>query len=212
MANLVVTSGCLPGILSGKKYAKALFCLYAVSEIRERLLFQAYVEHAAQKSPVKTAEPWLLEALVQLISMHAREHLLMAVQDDDLKEIVTDFLTFESYDADGIMRPTMPDVSSFSSMPWKQTMLDYTTNAWQIWHLCSSLKGDKIMHDTWHGMKLSSLTLKWVILVHLSCRTAELSCSFNETWLRCRDEIDRTMEEPFMKFTKSWGGKLLYCL
>ena len=69
----------------------------------------------------------------------------------------------------------MTDESSCSSMPWKQTMVVYTTNACRIWHLCSSLKGDKTMHDTWCGMTLSSPTLKWAILVHLRCWTMEQS-------------------------------------
>ena len=38
-----------------------------------------------------------------------KKHLLMAVQNDDLKEIVRDFLTFEISVADGILRPNMPD-------------------------------------------------------------------------------------------------------
>ena len=137
----LVTSGCLPGILSGKKYAKALFCLDAVNETLERQLFHAYVEQVTQEFPVKFAELWSIEALVQLISMHGRVHLLIVVQNNDLKEIVRDFLTFKSSVPDGTLWLTMPGKSSCSSMPWKQTMLAYTTNSWQIWHLCSSLKG-----------------------------------------------------------------------
>ena len=51
----MVTSGCLPGVLSGKKYAKALFCLYAVSEALERLLFQHWSESSWC---VSDAEQW----------------------------------------------------------------------------------------------------------------------------------------------------------
>ena len=40
----LVTSGCLRSVLTGKAYAKALFCLKAVSEAMERLLIKRFVE------------------------------------------------------------------------------------------------------------------------------------------------------------------------
>ena len=36
----LATSGCFRSVLNGKHYAKALFCLYCVSEALERFLFE----------------------------------------------------------------------------------------------------------------------------------------------------------------------------
>ena len=39
----LITSGCLASVLSGKAYAKALFCLKTVTEAMERLLIKRFM-------------------------------------------------------------------------------------------------------------------------------------------------------------------------
>ena len=50
-----VTSGCLQWMLSEKIYAKLLWCMKAVSEGLERLLFQAFMDDLVQDSPHHTS-------------------------------------------------------------------------------------------------------------------------------------------------------------
>ena len=44
LESALVTSGCLRGVLTGKAYAKAMYCLKATSEAMERLLIQQFIE------------------------------------------------------------------------------------------------------------------------------------------------------------------------
>ena len=60
-ANLV--SGCLLCLLSGKNYAKFLWCLKAVSEGLERLLFMAFMGDFVQDSPHHTTNIVALRSL-----------------------------------------------------------------------------------------------------------------------------------------------------
>ena len=53
-ANLV-TSGWLQWVLSEKIYAKSLWCLRAVSEGLEHLLFKAFMDDLVQDSPHHTS-------------------------------------------------------------------------------------------------------------------------------------------------------------
>ena len=61
-ANLV-TSGCLQWVLSEKNYVKSLWCLKAVSEGLERLLFKAFMDDLVQDSPHHTSNIAALSSL-----------------------------------------------------------------------------------------------------------------------------------------------------
>ena len=63
MGVYLVTSGCLQCVLSGKNYAKSLYCLKAVSEGLERLLLTAFMDGLAQDSPHHTSNIAVLSSL-----------------------------------------------------------------------------------------------------------------------------------------------------
>lgn len=70
----LVTSGCLTSVLKGKAYAKALFCLRTVTEDKERLLLDRFLEEEEVESPD-------LLALLNLAQSCDRQNLNLALQD-----------------------------------------------------------------------------------------------------------------------------------
>ncbi|XP_069107841.1 uncharacterized protein [Argopecten irradians] len=77
----LVTSGCLKSVLSGKAYAKALFCLKTVCESLERLLLERFIqEEEIQLTP---------EALLNLISSCDQENLDLALRDESTHNVIS---------------------------------------------------------------------------------------------------------------------------
>ena len=70
----LVTSGCLKSVLSGKAYAKALFCLKTVCEALEWLLMEKF----EQEESVQVNNP---VALFNLVKSCSRENLNLVLQD-----------------------------------------------------------------------------------------------------------------------------------
>ncbi|KAF3836203.1 hypothetical protein F7725_028761, partial [Dissostichus mawsoni] len=70
----LVTSGSLKGVLSGKAYAKSLFCLKTVCESMERLLMERFIEEES----VLITDP---AALLNMTQSCNREHLDEALKD-----------------------------------------------------------------------------------------------------------------------------------
>ena len=84
----LVTSGCLKSVLSGKAYAKALFCLKTVCEAMERLIMEQFlVEESIQiDDPV---------AILQHVNYCNREHLDIELRDPSALEIIRKYRDFE---------------------------------------------------------------------------------------------------------------------
>ena len=68
----LVTTGCLSGVLKGKAYVKALFCLKTVSEAMQRSLFERFTE----EENVEVFNPMALLNIVQICN---RENLNLAL-------------------------------------------------------------------------------------------------------------------------------------
>ncbi|KAK0148594.1 hypothetical protein N1851_011079 [Merluccius polli] len=85
----LVTSGCLEGVLKGKAYAKALFCLKTVSEAMERLLLQRFIE----EENVEITNP---KALFDLVQTCSRENLDLAQKDPSTLDILKKYEAYEN--------------------------------------------------------------------------------------------------------------------
>ena len=85
----LVTSGCLEGVLKGKAYAKALFCLKIVREAMERLLLQRFME----EENVEITNP---KALFDLVQTCSRENLDLALKDPSTLDILKKYEAYEN--------------------------------------------------------------------------------------------------------------------
>ena len=84
----LVTSGCLKSVLSGKAYAKALFCLKTVCEAMEQLIMEQFlVEESIQiDDPV---------AILQLVKYCNRDELMCYPLTPVLHSLGTSWLLFK---------------------------------------------------------------------------------------------------------------------
>ncbi|XP_060552961.1 uncharacterized protein LOC132714190 [Ruditapes philippinarum] len=83
----LVTSGCIQNVLSGKAYAKALFCLKTVTEAMERLLFERFAENMESE-----LNPTLLMKLVSILS---RDTLNSLLDDQSVTDFIDQYISFE---------------------------------------------------------------------------------------------------------------------
>lgn len=83
----LVTSGCLKGTLSGKGYAKALFCLKTVCEALERLLFERYNEDENVEI--------VPEAVLVLINSCEREQLDHTLADQSTRQMLDGYIKYQ---------------------------------------------------------------------------------------------------------------------
>ena len=77
----LVTSGCLKAVLSGKAYAKALFCLKTVCESMERLLMEQLL---AEEGIHLDNQP----AIIELVNQCNRENLDAFLNEPSSQELL----------------------------------------------------------------------------------------------------------------------------
>ncbi len=94
----LVPSGCLKSVLSGKAYAKALFCLKTVCEALERLLLEVFIdEFHLQISP---------KALTNLIQKCDHQNLDNSLKDACTIQIINQYVAFQDRVRRGLLGKT----------------------------------------------------------------------------------------------------------
>ena len=135
-ANLV-TSGCLKNVLSGKAYAKALFCLETVSEAMERLLMERFIEEES----VKIDDP---AAILNLVNLCCRHNTDAAVKDLSVLNIFQKCSEFEEKIRQGHLGKTATFWFSFIEHTRLVSMMLYAvkTNNLKLFHKCNGDMAD----------------------------------------------------------------------
>lgn len=128
----MVTSGSLKGVLSGKAYAKSLFCLKTVCEAMERLL----MEHFIEEENVPIADP---AALLNLIQSCDRKHLEEAIDDPSILTLIERYCNYEEKVRKGHLGKTATFWMSFVDHCHLVFMLllSIKTNNLQLFHKCN---------------------------------------------------------------------------
>lgn len=128
----LVTNGCLRHVLSGKAYAKALFCLKTVCEALERLLFDCFIqEENLEINP---------ESLLNLIESCDCEHLDRALADSSTSAIIQKYLEYQERVRNGHLGKTAMFWLSVMDKFRLVLMMLYAVkkNSMQLFHKCSS--------------------------------------------------------------------------
>lgn len=133
----LVTSGCLPSVLKGKSYTKALFCLKAVSEAMERLLIEKFTEDES----VEVTNPTTLLSLVQNCN---RQTLNVALQDPSVIELLDKYTAYEEKVRAGHLGKTAVFWMSVIDHVRLILMLQFAvkTNNFQLFHKCNGDMAD----------------------------------------------------------------------
>ena len=114
----LVTSGSLKGVLSGKAYAKSLFCLKTVCEAMERLLMEQFVE----EENILIVDP---TALLNMTQTCDREHLDEALNDPSTLTLIERYCTYE----DKVRKGHLWKTTAF----W-MTFLDHSHLVFMLFH------------------------------------------------------------------------------
>ena len=125
------TSGCLKSVLSGKAYAKALFCLKTVCEALERLLIEVFIEEInVQISPA---------ALLDLIESCTRQQLDIALEDSSTLTVIQQYLDYQDKVRNGHLGKTAMFWLSVMDHQRLVFMLIYAvkTNNCKLFHVCN---------------------------------------------------------------------------
>ena len=208
-ANLV-TSGCLNGVLSGKSYAKSLRCLKAVSECFERLLFVQFVDQMQDNSELS------LEKIDELIQNSSRETLNTALEDQSFIALLEKYEEFENKVRKGLLGKTAMFWLSFIDHARRVFLLILAckTNNFPLFHRCMRDMTDMFFSYGGHNY---ARFLSWfdVYLTNIEAsHPGSTKLLENGAISVARSLIpenlcmvDKTMEETFMKFSKSKGGE-----
>lgn len=127
----LVTSGCLRSVLSGKAYAKALFCLKTVCEAMERILFEVFVEETSiQISP---------GAILSLIESCSRKDLHSSFKDVSTRAILEQYCEYQDKVRNGYLGKTAKFWLSVIDHQHLVLMLIYAvkTKNRELLHVCN---------------------------------------------------------------------------
>ena len=130
----LVKNGSLKGVLSGKAYAKALFCLKTVSEAMERLLIERFVEEAH----IPIDDP---AALLEVTQSCNRQNLDQALKDESTVNLIRKYQAFEEDARQGNLGKTAAFWMSFIDHCHLIFMLLYSikTNNIELFHCCNGM-------------------------------------------------------------------------
>ena len=123
----LVTTGSINSVISGKAYNKALFCLKAVVEALERLLFETFLEDQGDME-----EP---AALISLLVSPGSEQL----NDPAVNELVDSYKQYEEKVRQGKLEKTAVFWMSLIDQVHLLFMLQHSvkTNDLDLFHYCN---------------------------------------------------------------------------
>ena len=133
LESALVTSGCLRGVLTGKAYAKAMYCLKATSEAMERLLLQQFIE----ETHTDISD---ISAIITLLQSCDRENLRKATVDPMINDFLEGYFDFQAQVQGGRLGKTAAFWLSFIKHARLVFMLLYAikTNDFRLFHKCIS--------------------------------------------------------------------------
>ena len=128
----LVNSRSMKGVLSGKAYAKSLFCLKVVCEAMERLLIERFCEE--ENIPIDDPE-----VLLNLINSCNCDNLDSAVKDTSVLNLVGRYQSYEKKVSEGHLGKTAAFWMSFITHCHLVFMLLYSvkTNNFEMFHRCN---------------------------------------------------------------------------
>ena len=133
----LVTSGSLKGVLNGKAYNKALFCLKTVCEAMQGLLMEQFI----QDENIENCRP---EALFSLIHSCTREKLKVALNDRSTLDLLKKYKEYEDKVYNGHLGKTAQFWCSIIRNGHLVEMLLFAikTNNLKLFHKCNGDMSD----------------------------------------------------------------------
>ena len=151
----LVTTGSVKGVLSGKSYAKALFCLKSVCEAMERLLLEQYMK----EEEISIGDPTVL---LNIAKACTPENLSQAMQDPTIMTFMTKYQEYERKVQGGHLGKTARFWMSFIQHCHLIFMLLHSvkTNNIQLFHKCNGDMAELFFSFDGHNYSRYSMIYK----------------------------------------------------
>ena len=209
----LITQGSLQGVISGKNYSRAMACHKTVLEALERLLLTEYV---ISKNRAKLFESQSQETIMtDLLELPSGATMEAAKEDDEMLSLVKDYNEFKESVRRGELGKTA------------QLWISYMDHVWLIINVTRAVKYNDYslyfhtlfkMVDIFFSfggqnyaryLTFFAVFLASIEQTHPCARTLLEKGAFSVTRSfipgnRC--PVDKTIEETFMKHSKSHGG------
>ena len=208
----LTTSGSMKGIIGGTNYARAMFCHKSIVEALERLLLQRFTSenHANNK-----IEGFSSAKLRQLVEQRCDEHLDLVLDDPGLMGFLEDYESFKDSIREGKLGKSPQQWMSYMDHVWLVLgfIFSVKTNDFELYHACTfQMRGSFFVFNGQNYARY--LTYFSAFLANLDESHPEASELFRAGALSVarsfvpgnRCAVDKTIEETFMKHSKTRGG------
>ena len=211
----LVKQGTVKGVMNGKNYSRCIACHKILLESFEKLLFEIFMEREEMTSFFDKLPPLSKDKLQKLIDSPSKAVLEDALHDEHILSALQTYLTFKHNARTGELGITGQFWISYSDEIWLCLRLYEAVkrNDFLLYAHCIHLMPD--IFFSWGGQNFARyLTMFSVMLANIdethpgaTEMLKQGAFSVARSFIPgSRVDVDKTMEETFMKHSKSHGG------
>ena len=211
----LVGSGTVYGVLSGKNYSRAMVCHKTVLESLERLLIKRFLEHTGESKFFNSLPETAKGKLNEMKSSSTKDKLNDCIIDPDILGYIRRYCQFREEMANGEFGKTGQFWIAYMDAVWLALQLHESVkrNDFLLYAECILRMPD--LFFAYSGQNYARyLTMFSVFIANIdqthpgALELLKLGAfSVARSMVPgCRTDVDKTMEETFMKHSKSHGG------
>ena len=211
----LVGSGTVYGVFSGKNYSRAMVCHKTVLESLERLLMKRFVEHKGESNFFDNLTETAKLKLNEIKSTVTKDKLNDCINDTDIRGYIQKYCQFREDVANGALGKTPQFWVAYMDAVWLALQLHESVkrNDSLLYAECIHCMPDLFFAYNGHNyaryMTMFSLFLANIDETHPGAIELLKLGAFSVARSMVpgsRTDVDKTMEETFMKHSKSHGG------
>ena len=211
----LVGSGTIYGVLSGKNYSRAMVCHKTVLESLERLLLKQFLEERGETKLFENLPEGAKEKLNKINQSLTKKTLEECINDPDIIEYIQKYCQFQEEVANGRLGKTAQFWMTYMNAVWLVLQLHEAVkrNDFLLYAECIFLMPNLFFaydgQNYARYMTMFSVLIANIDLTHPGALDLLKQGAFSVARSMvpgCRTDVDKTMEETFMKHSKSHGG------
>ncbi|KAK6184936.1 hypothetical protein SNE40_007284 [Patella caerulea] len=211
----LISSGSLSGVMSGKNYSRSLHCHKVMVESMERLMISKFIEENGEVVPFEKCADSVKDLIEKHVMEPTKETESSLVNDAGLRSYLADYQRFRQDVRLGQHGKTAVLWMSYMDHIWLILSLNQAvkTNNFMVYAECLSLMPDIFFsfggqnyarYLTFFSMYMANIESSHPGSLELLKRGAISVARSFVPGSRC--DVDKTIEETFMKHAKSRGG------
>ncbi len=211
----LVGSGTVYGVMSGKNYSRAMLCHKIVVESLERLLLKYFLDIKNETELFDNLPEISKDRLSHLKSHPSKDKLESVVGDEDIVKYIDRYIAFRKSVEDGEMGKTAQFWLSYMNAVWLALQLHEAVKANDIMLYMECIYRMPDLFFAYDGQNyaryLTMFSMMMANINHTHPGALDLlkhgAISVARSMVPgCRTDVDKTMEETFMKHSKAHGG------